>query len=225
MFPLFRKMFRDRKEKQTSHTSSGGYQRDTDCWNCGSREHMKKECPMPGSLKCSRCRRKGVRSDECDCSRNEDTHWYETAVLLNVEGRYVRTVINTINQETRMGEGVLEYLRSKRAVNLARQVVKTDYGVETLQGTDVRMGDSRHSYIVRVIVDRNLPKFEMIIGFHGLIRLGYRLTVCGIESRQRRRPKERARESLPPKKLKMREDDSISFLDENEAKRIREWID
>lgn len=203
---------------------SRNYQRDSDCWNCGSSNHLRRDCPKPGSLKCSYCRRKGVRSDDCDCrTTHQDNDWFETAVLLNVEGRYVRAVINTMNQETRMGKGVLEYLRSKRVVNLAKQVVRTNSGIETLLGTDVRIGDSRHLYTVRVFVDNRLPMFELMIGFHGLIRVGYRLTVCGLECRQRRRLKERLQEvNQNPKE---REDDNISFLDENEAKRIREWMD
>lgn len=220
-------MSRDHHKKSRSGRNlSKGYNRDTDCWNCGSSQHLRKQCPHPGSLQCSHCRRQGVRTDDCECHRNQpalNSSRFETAVLLNVEGKHVRAVVDTGVQETRIGLGVLEYLKSKRAVNLAKRIITTRQGIETLQATEVRMGDRRHSYEVESFVDRRIPRCEVILGFRGLMKLGYRVTVCGQEGRQRQKSNPRDAEEISDKRPRERDDDEISFLDENEAKRIREW--
>lgn len=222
-------MPKDRSSRGRGRGQQKFYDRNNDCWNCGSSRHLRKQCPVPGTLQCSHCRRRGIRTDECRCqqtspkSRNRSR--YETAVLLNIEGKHVRAVINTGAQETRIGLGVLEFLKSKRAVNSAKRIITTDTGIETLQATEVRMGDPEHLYEVECFIDPRTPKFEIIIGLRALVRLGYRITVCGHESRQRKVSNERSTRACHRESPKAREDDEISFLDENEARRIREWMD
>lgn len=215
------------KTSRSGRNVSKRYNRETDCWNCGSSQHLRKECPRPGLLQCSHCRRKGIRTDDCKCLRGQSPSQcstrFETAVLLNVEGKHVRAVVNTGSQETRIGLGVLEFLKSKRAVNLAKRIITTERGIETLQATDVRMGDQKHLYAVECFVDGRIPKFEMILGFRGLVRLGYRVSVCGQEGRQRQKTSVRRGDEISEQRSRVRDDDEISFLDENEAKRIREW--
>lgn len=64
----------------------------------------------------------------------------------------------------------------------------------------------------------------MVLGFQALMKLGHRFTVAGLECHIRRHCEEYGnhRYEIKPKE---REDDEISFLDEDEAKRINEWRD
>lgn len=218
------------REKRNNHSrvARKQYDRETDCWNCGSSKHFRRECPHPGTLRCSHCRRQGVRTDECRCRREYErpqNQRFETAVLLNVEGKLVRAVVNTGVQETRIGSEVLEYLKSQRAVNGAKSVIKSVKGMETLFKTEVKIGDKRHLYDLECFVDKSIPKCEMIIGFRALIKLGYRVTVCGQEGLQRQqRVCEEPRKKISKEHRREREDDEISFLDEEEKSRLEEWM-
>lgn len=72
---------------------------------CRFSKHSKKACILPHKLRCSYCRKEGVRSDECNCRistmvRGERLNRkYEAAILVCVEDTRV--------QELRMGIGVL----------------------------------------------------------------------------------------------------------------------
>lgn len=208
------------------------YSHSRDCWNCGSSKHLKDQCPRTPTLRCSYCQRKGVRSIDCKCQRVKKQRIvqshdnYESAVLLTVEMKKVRSVINTAAQESRMGTGVLAYLKTQRPVQGIKKVIRSAQGLETLQVVEVKMGaDQRHQYAIDICVDNKIPKNEISLGFRALVRLGYRFSVCGLEGRQRRistkKNYNRSTEGGP----KEREDDEISFLDEEEAHRIEEWRD
>lgn len=177
--------------------------------------------------RCYYCRRRGVRTNDCRCRKTRITavntahERYESAVLLIVEGKKIRSVINTGMQETRIGLGVLEFLQSKKTLNLGRKVLRSIHGLETLQVTTTTITlPGNRNYQIECYVDSRIRKNEMMIGFQAMIKLGYRITIAGQEGRQR---KQRDDSELLHQGLKQREDDEISFLDEEEARRINEW--
>lgn len=147
---------------------------------------------------------------------------YETAVLLTLERKKVRAVINTGLQDARMGRGVLSFLKSKGPVNLSKRVVRSIFGLETLQATSIRLGsDDTNSYSVLCYVDERLPEFELVLGLRTLVCLGHRISVCGLESHERRIVEESVSTN---NRKRERDEDEISFLDQKEAKRMREWF-
>lgn len=146
-------------------------------------------------------------------------------MLLTVEGKRVRAIIDTRAQETRIGQGVLAYLQNKRPLNISKKVLRSNYGIETLQAVSITLnlvGGRDHT--VECYIDPRVRKNEMVIGLHAMINLGYRITVAGSESR-RRKQIEQSNSQHYEKEFKPREDDEISFLDEDEGQRIREWMD
>lgn len=124
-----------------------------------------------------------------------------------------------------MGTGVLDHIKSQRNINVTRKVVRSAKGLEALDSLEVQMGaDQHHLYSVECRVDSEVPKNEIVLGFRALVKLGYRFTVCGLEGRQRK--KVSVKETQRPEgRLRYRDDDEISFLDESEARRIEEWRD
>lgn len=238
-------MPRTRMERKDNHPKlkcrmkTEKYCRDTDCWNCGAKTHKKNQCPHPRSLRCSRCRREGVMTSECSCRQRANSsvspnmNRIETAVLLTLEGKKVRAVINTGFQDARMGEGVLSFLQSKGPVNLTRRVTKSILGLETLKFTQIRLGpDTEHSYTVECCMDSRVPENELVLGMRTLKQLGYRITVCGSESHERNITTEnrfhsQSKERKPDRHREVRDRhrEEISFLDRKEAKRVREWFD
>lgn len=202
-----------------------------DCWNCGSRSHHKSECPRSSTPRCSIC---DERKQNCKCKKGDalsrnicKTHFdsvFEAAILLNIEGRRVRAVVNTGHQETRIGEGVLVFLQENRHVNLGRQMIRTPLGIETLRATVVHIGCGNRMFPIECFVDNRVPSCEIILGFQAMITLGYKLYVGGLESRQRQKFKETNHDvNEPSKKRKL--DEEIIFLDHREAKRRNEWFD
>lgn len=123
------------------------------------------ESPKPKIRRCFYCRRRGVRTHECHCRRTRVTSIstnkdrYDTGVLLTVEGKKVRAVVNTDYQETRISQGVLEFLRKKRPLNLTKKVLHSAFGIETLHATTVTISlDRERHYALECYVDSRVRK-------------------------------------------------------------------
>lgn len=201
------------------------------CRNCGSTFHSKHQCQRIKIRRCYFCRRRGVRTNDCHCrikkveSIPTTKDRFEEAILLTIEGKRVRAVINTGIQETRIGQGVMEYVRSKRSVNLAKRVIRSSYGLETLQVVTIFLNCmAGRELSVECYIDPGIRRNEMVIGMQTMMGLGYRITVAGFESRRRRQfGNQECRRT--EEEINHRDDDLISFLDEDESRRIREWRD
>lgn len=179
--------------------------------------------------RCFYCRRRGVRTQECRCKRNRiesistNKNRYDTGILLNVEGKRVRAVINTEYQETRISQGVLEFLKKKRPLNISKKVLHSVFGMETLSTLTITIHlDNDRQCKLDCYVDARVRRNEMVIGLIALMKLGHRFTVAGMESRLRRHHEEPHHNQ---ESLRERDEDQISFLDEDEARRIEEWTD
>lgn len=132
-----------------------------------------------------------------------------------------------------MGEQVYAFVRQNQEVNPKKKIIKTPFGIELVNTVVVNLGIHQDkTYPVELIVDAKIADKEIILGMTALKTLGYRITVAGKETRERPAARRAAITKRGIKgKLRSsnqdydshREDDRISFLDEEEARRIREW--
>lgn len=162
----------------------------------------------------------------------------EPCVLLTIHHKQIRAVINTDSQETRIGKNVLALIEKSEKVNPVKKLIKSAYGLELVYTFTVRAGvHGRHKSLIEVVIDQRIPQNEINLGMKALFQLGHRIMVAGQEARyrpvtrfiRRREPKKDAKKTVSvPTAHRKREDsvsddDKMSFLDEEEAKRIREW--
>lgn len=222
------------------------------CWNCGLFNHVSKECTAPRASRCALCRRRGVTTYACHCKKrgghkqesrekcdNNKTRFsepVEPATLVIVHQKHVKAVVNTNSQESRMGRKVYALVQEKQTVNPKKKLIKTAYGIELVRTVVMNIGvRSSQKYPLEIVIDEKIPENEMSLGMMALRTLGYRITISGRETRERpawkrlrkissRSDRQRAsRDTQQDRERADSDDDKISFLDEAEAKRIREW--
>lgn len=175
------------------------YSRNTDCWNCGSQGHRKEFCPMPSSLKCSFCRRKDVRSDQCPCRRQAGKKTskslqvpdriqekIETAIFVNIYGKTVRALLNPRVQETTICEAVAELVRSESG-NLTKKLILRGQGTIKMVyymkfKVSTRPNNGTH---VDGIINPHLAENIIILGMQALQKLGFKFFVGGQEVKTR----------------------------------------
>lgn len=124
-------------------------------------------------------------------------------------------------------------VRQNQEVNPKKKLIKTGYGIELVHTVVVRIGIHHdRMYPIELVIDTKIPTYELVLGMPALKVLGYRITVAGQETRERPATKKVVRvvsKKKSERKLHARVDstddvhDKISFLDEEEARRIREW--
>lgn len=254
-----------RRRTNTIRKKERVYSRSNDCWNCGLPFHVSKDCTAPRVLRCSFCRRPGVKSDRCDCRRrrqapvkrlgqgqvnrvNRSPRQYESVILISICGKHIKAVINPGVQTSRIGKGVVSLIEQFEKINPKRTIFKSNVGLELANTIIVEAGiRERQLYPIECIIDHRLPKNDMVLGMKAMVTFGYRITVAGREAMQREievgnrrvsppRPRRRSSTENPPStsrrvrggeqnetRAHSSDDDRMSFLDEEEATRIREW--
>lgn len=225
------------------------------CWNCGLPHHVSRDCTAPKVERCARCRKRGVETSRCGCSRRDRDRQsdkpsssrgridvtprvcdpIEPATLAIIHSKHIKAVVNTGSQHSRIGENVYAHVRRNQEVNPKKKLIKTSLGIELVYTVVVRVGIQQdRKYPIEFIVDTKIPASELMLGMTALKTLGYRITVAGQETRERPaakkpekpHPKKRVQRRPQPASAKYNSDseqDRISFLDEDEARRIREW--
>lgn len=264
-FQKFRMSGRNVKHFRKIESASRGtrYSRSRDCWNCGLPHHQSKNCTARKVLRCSFCRRTGIRSDECSCRRNRDFNRnrdagpsnrgrsissdqrnrshdddndsvkFEACVLVTVCQKQVKAVVSPGDQESRIGKKVVTLIKESMQVVPRRKIIKTKRGLELAQTIMVKVGTRRSSKLtIECVIDHTLPVNELSLGMKALIKMGYSIKVAGQETTQRRivrktvKSKRGDQKFIPQLRRDSDEsdsDDKLSFLDEDEAKRILEF--
>lgn len=244
--------YSDSRSNTSRNRDAVGAQRSraVGCWNCGLPHHVSKNCTASKAPRCAFCRKRGVRTEKCRCTKREEgksrednygnfedvpprkAEPVEPATLVVVHQKWVKAVVDTGSQESRMGSNVFNLVRAKQNVNPRKHLIKTVYGIESVRSVEVRIGIHQdRKYSVEFIIDSKIPANEIILGMPALKILGYRITIGGKETRERPASRilqlgEGRPEEIPQRTAKSDqelEEDAISFLDEEEAKRIREW--
>lgn len=238
------------------------YSRSHDCWNCGLPYHQSKNCTAKKVLRCSFCRRKGIRSDECNCRRSRefarnreagpsnrersvspypeprsrDTHndieKFEACVLVTICQKQVKAVVSPGDQESRIGKKVVALIGESMKVVPRRKIIKTRRGLELAQTIMVNVGIRRSKkWSIECVIDHTLPVNELSLGMKALMRMGYSIQVAGQETTQRRIVRKVIKAKRVTRKFEQKSirdsdgsdsEDKLSFLDEEEGKRIRE---
>uniref|UniRef100_UPI0034E029F6 hypothetical protein n=1 Tax=Streptomyces djakartensis TaxID=68193 RepID=UPI0034E029F6 len=70
-------------------------------------------------------------------------------------------------------------------------------------------------------VDDKVRRNEMVLGFQALMTLGHRISVAGMECHVRRHQEQVSASQYEGNRRRNAE--AVSFLDEDEARRIHEW--
>lgn len=189
-----------------------------------------------------------MRTDRCPCNHNtsrtervesremtqEVVPDCEPCILISIHHKQIKAIINTDAQETRIGKNVLSMIEEKQKVNPKKKLIKTKYGMELVYTIVVKAGvHSRRKHPIEVIIDpkKILPN-EMNLGLRALQILGSRITVAGQEATYRgavRRLRKEAETGerrdkgpIPQRNQRadsMSDEDKMSFLDEEEARR------
>lgn len=237
--------------KNEVESRRGTYSRDEDCWNCGLPHHKSRDCTANKILRCSFCRKRGVRSDECHCRRDRraedrsnksdrfrdeppkanliEHDKFEVCVLLSICRKMVIAVVSPSEQESRMGRKVFAWVKDNIRANLRKKIIKTKTGLELVQTVTVDVGVKRsQNFDVEWVIDHKLPGNEVTLGIRAMVKMGYQIQVAGQRTTQRRiiqKPIQgkKQKNNVNNKEDYSSDDDRMSFLDEEEEERIREW--
>lgn len=227
------------------------YSRRTDCWNCGLGGHRKERCPMPHRLRCSYCQKRNVRSDECACRQprkaNQRKKFHqvaprslptkmETAIFVSIYGKKVKALINPSVQETIICQEVAALVKIKTG-NTIRKLIRREPGKLTLVSCIQMRLKTKVSKEVQIdgIINGKLKGKIIIIGMEAISAMGFTFIIGGQEAKirvvkgspifkQEAREGPRKNTSKPTTRQEEEDyDDEISFLDEDEARMIREY--
>lgn len=200
---------------------------------------------MPGSLKCSYCQRLGVRSDECKCRKPRVSNTgrsptrdnkIEMAIFVIIKGKSVKAWLNPSVSETLIGTHVAEFLIAETTTRPKKMIVRTPKGLELKSSVSVQMYTRRNNIIfVQGHLDRNIPEGIVVLGMEAISALGFKFYVGGQEAKTR--VKAVPKPSIKTRTFQQRrivhhnrkeadhhkEDDTISFLDEEERQHILNW--
>lgn len=245
------------------------YSRKTDCWNCGSRNHIKDFCPRPSTLKCSYCQTPNVRTDRCPCRRPTakpgvahpvPNKYFQNkadiAIFVRMYGKTVRALMNPSVQETVISRSVANWVKEQTDNPLRKLILRNNGKLKLVSCISMTMYTRQHMQItIDGVIDDGITEKIIILGSQAFLAFGHQIYIGGQQSKMRVRPaiatiEVRPRENLPgssncargpsqsqnqrPTQRAMpafttrrrednEEDDRISFLDEEEARQIREW--
>lgn len=204
------------------------------CAVCRKRGVQTDRCQCKGRNKNSHRGEYDYERKQTSSPRSSDP--VEPATLVTVHNKQVKAMVNTSAQESRMGMKVYSLVEARQKVNPRKKLIKTAYGIELVRTVVITIGvRANQKYPVEVVIDEKIPENEMSLGMPALKTLGYRITVAGRETRERpvvkrlskgivRREREHDSQKSRLQQFESdNEDDKISFLDEREAQRIREW--
>lgn len=222
------------------------YSRKLDCWNCGLPHHKSKNCTAEKILRCSFCRRKGLRSDECNCverrrvekkreiktgynrEQGGSENSYEACLMISIFGKKVRAVVRSGEQESRIGRKVLTWISENSEVSPKKRVTKNVAGLELANTILVEMGvHSQERVPIECIIDSRLPVNEMTLGMKALVKFGYRFKIAGIETTQRKIFRKPIKADFGRKRRQaerpLSDDGSVYSQDDERSDRKREW--
>lgn len=235
--------FKPFRKNRAGQLKTRTYYRGTDCWNCGSKNHFKNKCPMPSSLKCSYCQRKGVRSDECLCrsskakpTKGNPQQRIETAVFVKIEGKSVKAWFNPSTQNTLLGKAVADLIIANTAVVPKRVVLRDLNGLKLASRIPTKMCTRRNNIVtVEGYVAPEIPDKIVVLGMDAIKSLGFKFYIGGQQAKVRMQVPETLKTHSYSKKTAnnddnprfknepQKEDDAISFLDEGERRQILDW--
>lgn len=219
------------------------YSRSSDCWNCGLPHHKSKNCTAEKILRCSFCRKRGVRSDECSCRKRKgadrrrergesrqqerEGNSYEACLMVSICGKKVRAIVHSGEQESRMGRKVLSWIKKNTDVVTKKKVIKTISGLELASTMVVDMGIRRYEkFSIECIIDNRLPVNEMTLGMRALVKMGYHFKVAGQDTTQRkiiRKPNRAEFDKDVRDHPELSDYERLSSDEEENAERKRDW--
>lgn len=254
-----------RRHRQNPIPKQRMYCRHTDCWNCGSRNHMKNQCPLPSSLKCSHCQRPNVRSDLCECqhkkrtaSRNEFNRQLtrtkvETSIFVEICGKTIRALFNPTSQETFIGQDVANLILENSNVRIRKIIIREEGNLSLVSCVKMNMHTRRFQEVTTDgIINNKLAGKIIVLGMRAIHEFGFKFYIGGQEAKTSHREyvlkfrgnSRSTRRMLHPRRRtshsrnesthrghqdrgsnsqEEQDDDLLSFLDEDEARRIRDW--
>lgn len=171
------------------------YNRKNCCWNCGSAEHLRYDCPEPPRKVCSFCRKPDVLSKDCTCQNGLDLKLVLPGavpmVSVTIGHTPIEAGISTVDPISIAGRDAIELARQEH-IHTPRYSDKEWTAMRT---------DNRAAYYTRGIPITIKGKTQLIecildpfanhpltLGMNALRAFGYSFTFMGEELTHRTRP-------------------------------------
>lgn len=218
-----------------------GYSRKFDCWNCGMKDHQKERCPFPSSLKCSFCQKRGVRSDQCSCHSRKNYRTFrktenkntlqekiETGIFVQICRKTVIARLNPSVQETYIGEAIANLVKIETGRNSKKLIIRPQGTCKMVYYMNFKMNTRATNEIsVDGIIDPKLTEKGVVLGMRAIRDFGFKFFVGGqlakVRTSVQAKCSEAGRDKTRNNAEEEMDEDRMSFLDEEEAKKIREW--
>lgn len=161
------------------------YSRQTDCWNCGQKDHRKENCPLPGALKCSFCLRDGVRSDRCPCDRKRSIGnaqrlhpsqtKTETSIIVFMFNKAIRAILNPYTQETMISEALLKFVEHETGNRAKKVVSRLPNGLRLVSQIVMEINTRQSNRkTVNGVLNSSITGYTMVLGMQAITTLGFR---------------------------------------------------
>lgn len=168
----------------------------------------------------------------------------ETCIFVKIYGKTVRAFLNPSVQETIICEAVATLVKAKTGKDSKKLILRSQGTVKMVYYVKVKMNTrAKNEITVDGIINPNLTEKVIILGMLAIKELGFKFFVGGQEAKAHIRKcpvtaqkGSNTRNAARSNRRRQREaddnrrndegdndDDRMSFLDEEEARRIRDW--
>lgn len=162
-------------------------------------DHMKGQCPLPYSLKCSYCQTRNIRSDQCPCRRTQNkrtapNHIHtskiksETAIFVKVHGKTIRAKLNPSIQETTICRAVADLVKLHTDNVIRKTLIRKPGSFNLVKCIQMQIKSRNLVAEVDGVINENLPGKVIILGMRAISQLGYKFYVGGQEAKTRVEP-------------------------------------
>lgn len=204
------------------------------CSFCQRRNIRSDECPCPKP-----------RTDPQPSMAAQ--HWktkVEVAIFVKIYGITVRALINPLAQETLICKAVADLVTARSANTVRKIILRKAGSLKMVSCVQVEMKTRQNLRIfTKGIIDHTLSEKVVVLGMQAIAAFGFKFFIGGQEAQRREqlfiptievrnqrdngphRPQPRMVIPRAPRRepFAEREDDTISFLDEEEKRMIQEW--
>lgn len=154
----------------------------------------------------------------------------EVAVFVTVYGKTVRALFNPCVQETLISPGVFRWINESSGQTARRVILRRTHSLRMVSSIKMKIGMKRNRQIeIDGVIEDKLKEIVIVLGMRAIRSLGFKFSIGGQEAKMRvnkcvtwKRTAKKVKK-IQPVRPKDDDEDAISFLDEEEARRICEW--
>lgn len=161
----------------------------------------------------------------------------ETSVLVTIQKKMIRAFINPMVQETTIGKQVAELIESKTRKQPRKTILRRCNSLRMVYCIEMELETPKSKKILLDgIIDHRVEEKVIVLGMQAIKALGFKFWIGGqlakvrttrmiIRTPLKNKMKRGNQEANDHRRLEAedKDEDEISFLDEEEAARIRDW--